>query len=75
MLIAAVSAMGVGFASLPDFIERQSTVAALPSEYLTVLVPAHALGGNILVVPFSLLTLIIGGMLALSTGKKSGADD
>jgi hypothetical protein len=75
MLIAAVSAMGVGFASLPDFIERQSTVGALPSEYLTVLVPAHALGGNILVVPFSLLTLIIGGMLALSTGKKSGADD
>src|SRR5512136_3118575 len=40
MLIAAASAMGIGFASLPDFIERQSTVGGLPAEYLSVLVPA-----------------------------------
>lgn len=75
MLIAAASAMVIGLASLPNFIERQSTVGGLPSEYLTVLVPAHALGGNLLVVPLSLLTLIIGGMLALSSGKKNATDD
>jgi len=75
MLIAAVSAMGIGFASLPDFVARQGTAGGLPSEYFTVLVPAHALSGNLLVAPFSLLTLIIGGMLALSSGKKTGADD
>ncbi len=75
MLLAAAGAMGVGFASLPDFINRLDTAGGVPSNYLTVLVPAHALGSNILVAPFSLLTLIIGGMLAISTGKKTAADD
>jgi len=75
MLLAAAGAMGVGFASLPDFINRLDTVGEVPSNYLTVLVPAHALTGNLLVVPFSLLTLIIGGMLAISTGKKTAAED
>jgi len=75
MLLAAAGAMGVGFASLPDFINRLDTAGEVPSNYLTVLVPAHALTGNLLVVPFSLLTLIIGGMLAISTGKKTAAED
>jgi len=75
MLLAAAGALGVGFASLPDFLGRLETADGLPNYYFTVLVPAHALSGNILLVPFSLLTLIIGGMLAISTGKKTAAED
>ena len=75
MMLAAAAAMGVGFASLPDFLSRLETAGGLPSYYFTVPVPAHALSGNILLVPFSLLSLIIGGMLAISTGKKTAADN
>lgn len=75
MLLAAAGALGVGFASLPDFLGRLETADGLPNYYFTVPVPAHALSGNVLLVPFSLLTLIIGGMLAISTGKKTAADD
>lgn len=75
MLIAAASAMGIGFASLPDFVERQNALGGLPSAYLSVLVPAHAFAGNVLVLPVSLLTLIIGGLLAISSGKKTASED
>jgi hypothetical protein len=75
MLLAAASAMGIGFASFGDYAARQVTAGELPSGYLSVLVPTHAFAGTILYVPFPLLTLIIGGVLALSSGKKSGAED
>ena len=75
MLLAAAAAMGVGFASIPDYISRSDTAGGIPTNYLAVLVPAHALGSRIEAVPYSLLTLIIGGMLAISTGKKTAADD
>jgi hypothetical protein len=75
MMLAAAAAMGVGFASLPDYISRADTTGGIPSNYLAVLVPAHALGSRIEAVPYSLLTLIIGGMLAISTGKKTTIED
>jgi hypothetical protein len=75
MLLAAAGALGIGFASFADYADRQSIAGGLPSAYLSILLPTHAFAGTLLYVPFPLLTLIIGGMLALSSGKKTGADD
>ncbi|MBN2098621.1 MAG: hypothetical protein JW753_03390 [Dehalococcoidia bacterium] len=70
MLLAAAGALGVGFAST-----EQYATEIYASGEIVRLVPAHAFAGSMLAVPFPLLTLIIGGVLALSSGKKSGAED
>lgn len=70
MLLAAASALGVGFASF----EQYATEIYAPGEVVR-LVPTHAFAGSLLAVPFPLLSLIIGGVLALSSGKKFGAED
>jgi hypothetical protein len=70
MLLAAAGALGVGFASFEQYATEQ--VAA---GYVVSLLPTHAFAGSLVYVPVPLLTLIIGGVLALSSGKKSGAED
>ena len=70
MLLAAAGALGVGFASFEEYSTDQ-----IASAYMSLVVPTHAFAGSILYAPVPLLTLIIGGVLALSSGKKSGAED
>jgi hypothetical protein len=67
MLLAAVGAMGVGFASCEAAMEYKAI-----DEILNTI---HPFGGPLLFAQVPLLSLIIGGMLALSSGKKSGAED
>ena len=67
MLLAAVGAMGVGFASCEAAMEYKAI-----DEVLNTI---HPFGGPLLFAQIPLLSLIIGGMLALSSGKKTGADD
>lgn len=70
MLLAAAGALGVGFASFEDYATNYYAPGSIVS-----LVPTHAFAGSLIYVPVPLLTLIIGGVLALSSGKKSGAED
>jgi len=70
MLLAAVGAMSVGFASFEEYAGEQ-----IGSQYMSLVLPMHAFAGSVLYAPVPLLTLVIGGVLALSSGKKSGAED
>ena len=70
MLLAAAGALGVGFASFEEYASGQ-----ISSPYMSLVLPTHAFSGSVLYAPVPLLTLVIGGMLALSSGKKSGAED
>lgn len=70
MLLAAAGALGVGFASFGRYASDQIT-----SGYMSLVLPTHPFAGSLLYAPVPLLALIIGGMLALSTGKKTGADN
>jgi hypothetical protein len=71
MLLAAAVALGVGIASYNayDGYVADRTIAR------DIYLPVHPFMGYALYVPVPLLTLIIGGMLALSSGKKTGAED
>ena len=70
MLLAAAGAIGVGFASF----EQYATEQVAPG-YVVSLLPTHPFAGSLVYVPIPLLALIVGGMLALSSGKKTGAED
>ncbi len=70
MLLAAVGAMGVGFASFEEYATEH-----VAQGYVVSVLPTHAFAGSIVYFPIPLLALIIGGVLALSSGKKSGAED
>lgn len=73
MLLAAAAALGVGLASYSDFQARSmDTMLSLSRD---VSLPAHPFMGSLLSVPVPLLTLVIGGMLALSSGKATAAED
>ena len=71
MLLAAAGAIGVGLASYNayDAYVADRTLAR------DILLPVHPFMGSVMYAPVPLLTLVIGGMLALSSGKKSGAED
>ena len=71
MLLAAAGAIGVGLASYNayDAYVADRTLAR------DILLPIHPFMGSVMYAPVPLLTLVIGGMLALSSGKKSGAED
>jgi tellurite resistance protein TehA-like permease len=71
MLLAAAGALGVGLASYSayDAYVVDRTLAR------DILLPVHPFMGSVMYAPVPLLTLIIGGMLALSSGKKTGAED
>jgi hypothetical protein len=70
MLLAAAGALGVGFASFEEYASGQ-----ISSQYMSLVLPTHPFAGSVLYAPVPLLTLVIGGVLALSSGKKSGAED
>lgn len=72
MLAAAAVALGVGLASYTDFQEKVVIDTTLLSDGV---LPVHPFMGSLLGVPVPLLALVIGGMLALSSGKKTGAED
>lgn len=73
MLLAAAAALGVGLASYSDFQARSmDTMLSLSRD---VSLPAHPFMGSLLSVPVPLLTLVIGGMLALSSGKATAVED
>ena len=73
MLLAAAAALGVGLASYSDFQARSmDTMLSLSRD---VSLPAHPFMGSLFSVPVPLLTLVIGGMLALSSGKATAAED
>jgi hypothetical protein len=71
MLLAAAGALGVGFASYNAY-DTYVTDRVLSRD---LLLPVHPFMGALLYAPVPLLTLVIGGVLALSSGKKSGAED
>ncbi len=65
MLLAAAAALGVGLASYADFLDRLGDPA----------LPVHPFMGSLFSLPVPLLTLVVGGMLALSSGKATAAED
>ena len=71
MLLAAAGALGVGLGSYSayDAYVVDRTLAR------DILLPVHPFMGSVMYAPVPLLTLVIGGMLALSSGKKTGAED
>jgi len=71
MLLAALGALGVGFASYNDY----AGDASISHQFASVILPVHPFMGSLMYAPVPLLTLVIGGVLALSSGKKSGAED
>jgi hypothetical protein len=71
MLLAALGALGVGFASYNDYAGDPS----ISHQFASVILPVHPFMGSLMYAPVPLLTLVIGGVLALSSGKKSGAED
>jgi hypothetical protein len=70
MLLAAAGALGVGFASFEEYATEH-----VAQGYVVSVLPTHPFAGSLVYFPIPLLTLIIGGVLALSSGKKSGAED
>lgn len=72
MLLAAAVALGVGLASYSDFQSYFGNVLDATGE---AALPVHPFKGSLLGLPVPLLTLIIGGMLALSSGKTTAAED
>lgn len=71
LLLAAAAAMGVGFASYEDY----NSDPTISHQFASITLPIHPFLGSLVYAPVPLLTLIIGGVLALSSGKKSGAED
>jgi len=65
MLLAGAAAIAVGFASYEEAFEARTFLSNLPS------IPAHAFVGPAIYLPVPLLSLIVGGALALSAGQKS----
>lgn len=72
MLLAAAVALGVGLASYTDFQESAARVMVASIE---TALPVHPFIGSLAGLPVPLLTLVIGGMLALSSGKQTAAGD
>lgn len=70
MLLAAAVAMGVGLASYTDFVETVGDPGLAD-----LALPVHPFMGAALGLPVPLLGLVVGGMLALSSGQKTGAED
>ena len=70
MLVTAAAAMGVGFASFAKYSSDQ-----INSTYMSLVLPTHPFAGSIISAPVPLLCLVVGGALALSSGKKTGADE
>jgi hypothetical protein len=75
LLLAAAAAISVGFASYEeawDTVIRQGTT----NYYLipTGILSQHAFLGPLIYLPVPLLSLIIGGALALSAGKRPSTD-
>ena len=70
MLLAAAIALGVGLASYTDFAETVGNPVLAD-----LALPVHPFMGSALGLPVPLLGLVIGGMLALSSGKMTGAED
>jgi hypothetical protein len=71
MLLAAAGALGVGLASYNAY-DTYVIDRVLSRD---ILLPMHPFMGSVMYAPVPLLTLIIGGMLAISTGKKTAAED
>jgi hypothetical protein len=71
MLVAAAAALGVGLASYSSFESYVSDMVISPD----IALPVHPFMGSLFSVPVPLLTLVIGGMLALSSGKTTAAED
>ncbi len=72
MLLAAAAALGVGLASYSDFTSR---FAGWVSSSPELALPVHPFMGSLWSLPVPLLTLVVGGMLALSSGKRTVAED
>jgi hypothetical protein len=72
MLVAAAAALGVGVASYSDFQEHFGGMLNVSTE---LPLPVHPFMGSLLSLPVPLLTLVIGGMLALASGKTTAAEE
>lgn len=71
MLAAAAAALVVGLASYDDFLEKTGTMSSAFDGAL----PLHPFMGAVFGLPVPLLTLVIGGMLAMASGKKTAAEE
>ncbi len=72
MLLAAVAALGTGLASYSDFQSHFSSTLGMSPE---LALPVHPFMGSLFSLPVPLLALIVGGMLALSSGKTTATED
>ncbi len=66
LLLAGAAAISVGFASYED----AAVVHGLSLSWF----PQHSFAGPLIYLPVPLLSLVVGGALALSAGKKSDAN-
>ena len=64
LLLAGAAAISVGFASYKD-------TASVSQLNLSLMFPEHPFAGPFIYLPVPLLSLIIGGALALAAGKRS----
>lgn len=71
MLLAAAAAISVGFASYEEAVDMVThNNFLMPANML----PQHPFAGPLIYLPVPLLSLVVGGALALSAGKRRGAD-
>ena len=71
LLLAAAAAISVGFASYEEAVDMVTYNNFLMPPNL---LPQHAFSGPLIYLPIPLLSLVIGGALALSSGKKPASD-
>jgi hypothetical protein len=64
LLLAGAAAISVGFASYKE-------TASMSQINLALMFPEHPFAGPVIYFPVPLLSLIIGGALALAAGKRS----
>jgi hypothetical protein len=71
LLLAAAAAISVGFASYEEAVD---TVTHNNFLVAANMLPQHPFAGPLIYLPVPLLSLVIGGALALSAGKRPATD-
>ena len=71
MRVTAAAAMGVGFGSYNAYAGDET----ISHQFASLILPVHPFMGSLVYAPVPLLCLVVGGALALSSGKKTGADE
>lgn len=70
LLLAAAAAISIGFASYEEAVDTMT----FNGVFMPPATLEHPFAGPLIYLPVPLLSLVVGGALALSAGKRSGAD-